>query len=172
MEMGGAARLVGLFNAFDLNGDAKIDVYEWCRSVSLLTRGTRAQLVEFLFDVYDLDSTGHITVDKLVLFTSPGAQGEEYLPAAVFAKNVLALFDANGDDQVDKQEFMTTLSEHHLLCVSDSCVCVCPVACRPHVTCWWDGCVRAPQVRLLCVGHGSGHGARQTAVSHGRCGNE
>lgn len=117
MEMGGAARLVGLFNAFDLNGDAKIDVYEWCRSVSLLTRGSRAQLVEFLFDVYDLDSTGHITVDKLVLFTSPGAQGEDYLPAAVFAKNVLSLFDANGDDQVDKQEFMTTLSEHHLLCV-------------------------------------------------------
>ena len=47
--------MVGLFNAFDIDGSAGIDVYEWCRAVSVLTRGTRAQILDFVFDVYDLD---------------------------------------------------------------------------------------------------------------------
>jgi len=135
MEPGGAARLVGLFNAFDQDGSATIDVFEWCRCLSLLTRGVRHEMTELIFDVYDLDSSGAISLDKVVLFTSPGAQGDDYLPAANFARDVLSLFDVNGDDHVDKGEFLETLDRHPLLYV------VLPfgeLSCNP---CSWCVCV-------------------------------
>ena len=94
-----------------------------------------------------------------MLFTSPGAQDDDYLPEANFARQLLGLFDANGDDKVDRQEFTDTLSSHHLLCGPTP---LAPCAATRLTCC---SCL---QVRLFCSSYDSWYGANEATISHAR----
>ncbi|CAB3980388.1 NADPH oxidase 5 isoform X1, partial [Paramuricea clavata] len=53
------------FTLFDDNGDGKIDMKELITGLELLTNGTQADKITFLFRVYDLDGNGYLSGDEM-----------------------------------------------------------------------------------------------------------
>jgi len=54
-----------LFNSFDINGDGVVSFRELMITLSLSTRGTPEEKLQWLFNVYDIDGNGKITLDEV-----------------------------------------------------------------------------------------------------------
>jgi len=54
-----------MFKTFDLNSDGKIDAKEFILGMSILTRGTAEEKLEFAFKMYDLNSDGFISREEM-----------------------------------------------------------------------------------------------------------
>merc|ERR1712183_732399 len=54
-----------IFRSFDLNRDGSISFRELMMTLSLTTVGTKEEKLEWLFNVYDFDGNGKITVDEV-----------------------------------------------------------------------------------------------------------
>lgn len=91
---GSAVRLIGLFNAFDMDDSAAVSLAEFALGLSCLTRGGAAERARFLFRAYDIHNAGAISREALVLWASPGSEdvtGVSFMHAARFADDVLLL---------------------------------------------------------------------------------
>ena len=65
-----------IFRSFDHNNDGVISFVELMTSLSLMSVGTRDEKLEWLFNVYDYDGNGRITIDEVKLYPRsvfPGA---------------------------------------------------------------------------------------------------
>eukprot|EP00026_Physarum_polycephalum_P010678 Phypoly_transcript_10848.p1 GENE.Phypoly_transcript_10848~~Phypoly_transcript_10848.p1 ORF type:complete len:135 (+),score=24.69 Phypoly_transcript_10848:77-481(+) len=63
-----AADTSHLFALFDTNADGKISFAEFVTALSVMTRGTAKQKLEFLFDFYDTDGDGVLTAAEIRVF--------------------------------------------------------------------------------------------------------
>ncbi|EFA83231.1 calcium-binding protein [Heterostelium album PN500] len=54
-----------LFNVFDKNKDNTINFQEFVCGLSVITRGTPEEKIEFAFSLYDLDGNGYITKKEM-----------------------------------------------------------------------------------------------------------
>ena len=56
-----------VFDYFDINGDGKIDSYEFLWALTMLSHSTLDEKAEILFSFYDFDRSKYITRDELVI---------------------------------------------------------------------------------------------------------
>ncbi|KAL6046190.1 Calcium-binding protein NCS-1, variant 2 [Balamuthia mandrillaris] len=54
-----------IFNVFDNNKDGTINFQEFVCALSVMTRGTTDEKLEFSFRLYDITSNGYITKDEM-----------------------------------------------------------------------------------------------------------
>ncbi|RDD38572.1 EF-hand calcium-binding domain-containing protein 1 [Trichoplax sp. H2] len=54
-----------VFRAFDNDNDSYINVDEWMRGLSVFLKGTLEEKIKYCFNVYDLNSDGHITREEI-----------------------------------------------------------------------------------------------------------
>ena len=52
---------------FDMDGNKKIDSYEFLCAISLLSNSTLDEKAELIFDIYDFDKSKYISRDELVI---------------------------------------------------------------------------------------------------------
>ncbi len=55
-----------LFHAFDLNDDGLITFYEFARGMSIMTRGSSQERLQFAFDMYDVRREGVLRIDAVL----------------------------------------------------------------------------------------------------------
>eukprot|EP01095_Lingulamoeba_sp_RSL-Kostka_P011224 TRINITY_DN4203_c1_g1_i1.p1 TRINITY_DN4203_c1_g1~~TRINITY_DN4203_c1_g1_i1.p1 ORF type:complete len:196 (-),score=89.20 TRINITY_DN4203_c1_g1_i1:162-749(-) len=74
MDFGQAMNMIGIaepflqeliFKAFDENDDGEIDFNEFTKALSIMTRGTNDEKLQFAFRMYDLDQTGYVTKEEM-----------------------------------------------------------------------------------------------------------
>ncbi|CAG5109983.1 Oidioi.mRNA.OKI2018_I69.chr2.g4441.t1.cds [Oikopleura dioica] len=54
-----------IFKVFDINGDGTIDFEEFLSALSITSKGTMDEKLEWAFQVYDVDNTGTINREKM-----------------------------------------------------------------------------------------------------------
>lgn len=123
-----------LFEIFDVNGDAKVDMKEFITGLAMLCKGSNEEKIELTFQAYDLDNSGFITKDEMVemfrstyeaalncLRVSHGSKGldSEFLQdfVAKFKSMITAwitsmwdTWDANKDGKLSLEEFRQYVS--------------------------------------------------------------
>lgn len=55
-----------LFHAFDMNDDGLITFYEFARGMSIMTRGTSQERLQFAFDMYDVRREGVLRLELVL----------------------------------------------------------------------------------------------------------
>jgi len=105
-----------VFNAFDTNNDGSIQFDEFIRGMSIMTRGTPEEKLEFAFRLYDLDNDGFITKVEMVKIVTAlyrmlgdlvSLQGEEYDSPVKLVDKIFKEMDANKDGMISLQEYKT-----------------------------------------------------------------
>eukprot|EP01027_Heterolobosea_sp_BB2_P017316 GEZU01024542.1.p1 GENE.GEZU01024542.1~~GEZU01024542.1.p1 ORF type:complete len:132 (-),score=14.09 GEZU01024542.1:61-456(-) len=103
-----------VFNAFDLNHDGVIDFGEFVFSMSVMTRGTPDEKLEFSFRLYDLDHNGYITHDEMVKIVTAlyrmlgnlvSMHGEEYDTPEKIVSRIFEEMDTNRDGRLSLDEY-------------------------------------------------------------------
>ena len=56
-----------LFEYFDLDGNEKIDSYEFLCAMTMLSNSNLDEKAELIFDLYDFDGSQYISRDELVI---------------------------------------------------------------------------------------------------------
>lgn len=56
---------INLFKSFDANGDGFVSFRELMITLSLSTKGSKEEKLQWLFNVYDFDGNGRITLDEV-----------------------------------------------------------------------------------------------------------
>eukprot|EP01121_Diplochlamys_sp_Union-15-3_P019235 TRINITY_DN719_c0_g1_i1.p1 TRINITY_DN719_c0_g1~~TRINITY_DN719_c0_g1_i1.p1 ORF type:complete len:207 (-),score=58.44 TRINITY_DN719_c0_g1_i1:31-606(-) len=103
-----------LFNVFDANKDGSINFQEFVSALSIMTRGTNDEKIEFAFQMYDFDGSKTITkegmtqimesffklVGPLVTFS-----GKQYHQPEVLVDGFFEEMDSNGDGKISLEEY-------------------------------------------------------------------
>merc|ERR1712183_1069511 len=90
-----------MFRVFALKNSYSIDFDEFLRCLSVTTRGTLSEQIEWIFRIYDVDGDGNIVVSEIV----------EIMRAANInqtSSEILAIFkrmDKNNDGVLSFEEF-------------------------------------------------------------------
>ena len=109
-----------VFDYFDLNGDGKIDSYEFMCAITMLSHSTLDEKADILFDFYDFDRSKYITRDELVILmtnalTSLSAMKKESPPKIKEIERETDEFfrkaDLNNDNKITKNEFKSYLKK-------------------------------------------------------------
>ncbi|CBY38263.1 unnamed protein product [Oikopleura dioica] len=103
-----------LFKSFDENGDGSIEFGEFLNAISMTSRGSIEQKLEWAFKLYDIDGDGAITKDEMLqivraMFSMFGEEAiknlEENTPEKRVEK-IFALVDTDGNGDLSKEEFI------------------------------------------------------------------
>ena len=110
-----------VFRTFDSNKDGHIDFREFVCSLSITSRGTMEQKLEWAFKVYDMDEDGFITrkemleiveaIYKMSQHNSLSVSGDVSTPEAS-VDEIIKLFDINMDGKLSEEEFVEGLKNN------------------------------------------------------------
>lgn len=81
--------------------------------LSKLTRGTVQQRLALLFELYDVDGSGSVTVSELMRFVS--RSGNDSNMELDQARQLLERLDADGDGSISRAEFLGQLTDSPVL---------------------------------------------------------
>eukprot|EP00920_Eleutheroschizon_duboscqi_P016014 GHVT01037606.1.p1 GENE.GHVT01037606.1~~GHVT01037606.1.p1 ORF type:complete len:216 (+),score=17.59 GHVT01037606.1:383-1030(+) len=102
-----------VFRTFDKTREGRINFRDFIITLSVQLRGTQAQKMEWLFDLYDYDQCGYIQKDELskvleVLqsFQSGFVPREEAIGADLLADHLMKRAKPANPDRLSKEEFM------------------------------------------------------------------
>eukprot|EP00761_Pharyngomonas_kirbyi_P001747 gb/GECH01001751.1/.p1 GENE.gb/GECH01001751.1/~~gb/GECH01001751.1/.p1 ORF type:complete len:186 (+),score=67.17 gb/GECH01001751.1/:1-558(+) len=103
-----------VFHAFDTNHDGSISFDEFVNAMSVMTRGTPDEKVEFAFQLYDLNHDGFISKEELLeiiqglqraLGDLVSVQGEEFDSPEKLVDRIFAQMDVNQDGKISLDEY-------------------------------------------------------------------
>lgn len=97
----------------DRDGSGSIDFAEFASTFSLALRGPLEDKVRFLFDVLDTDGSGNVAVAELAAIVRHSGRETHHL--LDYAEEVLQAFDADGDGEVDADEFVSAIERDSAL---------------------------------------------------------
>ncbi|XP_054639624.1 guanylyl cyclase-activating protein 1 [Dunckerocampus dactyliophorus] len=112
------AYVESMFTTFDLNDDGFIDFMEYVAALSLVLKGGVHQKLRWYFKLYDLDGSGCIDRDELLLIIKSihAINGvPDDTKAQEFADIVFDKIDINGDGELSYEEFMGGVQEDEAL---------------------------------------------------------
>ncbi|XP_034546569.1 guanylyl cyclase-activating protein 1 [Notolabrus celidotus] len=107
-----------MFTTFDMNDDGFIDFMEYVAALSLVLRGGVQQKLRWYFKLYDIDGSGCIDRDELLLIIKSirAINGINYeISAEDFANMVFDRIDINGDGELSYEEFMEGIQKDEIL---------------------------------------------------------
>ncbi|XP_049589582.1 guanylyl cyclase-activating protein 1-like isoform X2 [Syngnathus scovelli] len=107
-----------MFSTFDLNDDGFIDFMEYVAALSLVLKGAVQKKLRWYFKLYDLDGSGCIDRDELLLiFKSIDAINgiHDDVKAEEFTNMVFDKIDVNGDGELSYEEFIGGVQEDEML---------------------------------------------------------
>ncbi|CAL8353313.1 unnamed protein product [Gadus morhua 'NCC'] len=107
-----------MFSAFDMNNDGCMDFMEYVAALSLVLKGEVQQKLRWYFKLYDVDGSGCINRDELLLIITSirainGTLNE--VSAEDFADMVFDKIDTNGDGELSYDEFMGGIQNDEML---------------------------------------------------------
>eukprot|EP01103_Thecamoeba_quadrilineata_P020119 TRINITY_DN8474_c0_g1_i1.p1 TRINITY_DN8474_c0_g1~~TRINITY_DN8474_c0_g1_i1.p1 ORF type:complete len:187 (-),score=29.75 TRINITY_DN8474_c0_g1_i1:54-614(-) len=103
-----------IFNMFDYNKDGNVQFPEFVHALSIMTRGTPEEKLEFGFNMYDIDKNGFITkdemsqvVDSFYKLVGPMVtfSGKRYESSQQLVEDFFEQMDVNGDGKVSFEEY-------------------------------------------------------------------
>ncbi|OQR79734.1 neurocalcin-delta A-like [Tropilaelaps mercedesae] len=99
-----------VFRMIDIDHDGNVDFREFLTCLAVVLNGNPEQKLKRAFCLYDVDGDGFITVKELAsIFQQVQLTGKMVLSNpqnSSCASNLIARFDANGDGQLDFEEFV------------------------------------------------------------------
>ncbi|XP_074531912.1 guanylyl cyclase-activating protein 1 [Halichoeres trimaculatus] len=107
-----------MFMTFDMNDDGFIDFMEYVAALSLVLKGGVQQKLRWYFKLYDIDGSGCIDRDELLLIIKSirAINGIAYeMSAEDFANMVFDTIDINGDGELSYEEFMEGIQKDETL---------------------------------------------------------
>ncbi|XP_022342797.1 neurocalcin homolog [Crassostrea virginica] len=108
-----------VFNAFDENQDGTLDFREFMCALSVSTRGSLDQKIQFAFRIYDIDGDGFISKQEMLeiiraihKMVESSMKSEQSKLAPEERTNVIfKRMDKNADDKLSLEEFMNGVKE-------------------------------------------------------------
>lgn len=92
-----------VFDYLDTDKDQLWNFYEWLTAMARINLYTYDRLVEFMFSMYDTNSTGYVAGDSLVALMQASHGHDSMLPLAV--EKAIDLYDEKHDGKLDLLEF-------------------------------------------------------------------
>lgn len=104
------------FSLCDSNHSGTTSIYNLIATLAKVTKGTTAQRLKFLFDVYDVNGDGNLDIDELMtVLRSCLVESSVQLSEDDLENLTLVLFEAtdtNNSGQISFEEFQTELEKH------------------------------------------------------------
>ncbi|XP_061909819.1 guanylyl cyclase-activating protein 1 isoform X3 [Entelurus aequoreus] len=118
MEAGHPDVAAGINSQKNMTEDGLIDFMEYVAALSLVLKGEVHQKLRWYFKLYDLDGSGCIDRDELLLIIKSihAINGVcDDTKAEEFANSVFDKIDINGDGELSYEEFMGGVQEDEML---------------------------------------------------------
>ncbi|KAM3877824.1 guanylyl cyclase-activating protein 1-like [Diretmus argenteus] len=112
------AYVKSMFATFDMNDDGFIDFMEYVAALSLVMKGEVQQKLRWYFKLYDVDGSGCIDRDELLLIIKSirAINGVDYdMSPEDFANMVFDKIDINGDGELSYEEFVEGIQNDEML---------------------------------------------------------
>ncbi len=107
------AQIDHAFDVFDTYGTGSIDFRDFILGCSVSLKGTVEQKVRALFDMYDVQGKGYISINELINLLSDGHK--ELWELVAFAEDFFARADEDGSNEIDQEEFKATVEKEPML---------------------------------------------------------
>eukprot|EP00005_Dracoamoeba_jomungandri_P001938 CAMPEP_0174261552 /NCGR_PEP_ID=MMETSP0439-20130205/11494_1 /TAXON_ID=0 /ORGANISM="Stereomyxa ramosa, Strain Chinc5" /LENGTH=1028 /DNA_ID=CAMNT_0015346041 /DNA_START=22 /DNA_END=3108 /DNA_ORIENTATION=- len=107
------------FSAFDVNKDGKINFREFVTGLSVVQKGTMEERLKFLFNAYDVDGSGTLTIDEVynIFKSSLASSGQKVDEKELqqIVQDCFAQIDTNNDGELDYEEFKKAVQNQTLM---------------------------------------------------------